>query len=1145
MFDNIISSIKQKLNPVSTVVKNDINSAISSASKVFPSVGNFVQKQYNNWQQQESNKMAQKALNFAVTQAPKIPQMIDSGLNTGTKYLGNQLSKVNIPISTPLLPGKKYDIPVGKFVSDNFLNNPETSRAFPASPIYSIADAGNDPAKQQKAALDMVMALGINAPQAKAPNLVENVAPKVETNFMKVKGSKQPDFIAGAEGVSPVKTITSKKLTDLFKPKTEVLPNTGLQLPSGEVPKPKLQLPEGTNPAKEAINVGETSWWSQKTLEPKRFFKKVLPEKLQSVADETIFKPLNQLRGKAAQMKNAYDSQIKNLGNEFKVGSEYSKLTQQYGEGIITKDQLVAKLGPEGATKVENAKNFFRQAYDDLLKTINTNRTAAGMDIINPRPDYFRHMAELGTDENSLSRILNGGSGSTGIKSKGIFKQRKGDQTEYDAVGGFINYLDRASRAAYTDTIAPTVKNLAKKLEAGGAPSQTIQYLNNYADQILGISHGEGAVVNTLNKVASKMRGSQVLGNVSSLVNQSASLPIAINDAGWGNYLKGFTSKEAGAAAKTSPYLLDRSQRMSTSLLTGFNKIKGQMGAVLQDADVAATKSMWRAFYEKAKSSGAQDAVQYADDAVESIVGTRGVGGFSEWQQSKLGQLLAPFTSEAQTAGNKIIELIGQKKAGTLLGIIATNYLFNTASEKVTGQRPTFDPIQAGIDAYRLANGDDKTPQNKLQAAARIATETLQLSPIAQSLVSNTYALGQSAGVLPDSRTIFGSEDPTRMNVGSLYNPLSNVMSNGKFAPRAITGVPAIDAVLGIGAKFVPGGNQAIKTASGIRSNITGVAESRKGQVMFETPKDIVGQTQSAIFGPWSTKQAQEYFSNQFNRPMTPEETTAYNSLNPEMKTQFMQGIQAGNQAENMIKSQINEDGTYKGGKANPNLTSTNPKVIAAEKKRIDSIMSTGITPSDLDIEFKYFKDLPKNVKGTTSRLNAVVKAYEDTSLTPEQKSAILRVSKVDPVELGYYQAASLDNSERQQLLSRMADREDRKSVIITLLQQKRVVGNKALMGSTDVTYLYDQGLISKEEKEVLNAINYDESTGKYYLKRSVKDSISKSASAKATKAAKAKATLVKKSLSSVMSVKPPKIPTIDLTSLPRSTNTSKTKWFR
>ena len=56
--------------------------------------------------------------------------------------------------------------------------------------------------------------------------------------------------------------------------------------------------------------------------------------------------------------------------------------------------------------------------------------------------------------------------------------------------------------------------------------------------------------------------------------------------------------------------------------------------------------------------------------------------------------------------------------------------------------------------------------------------------------------------------------------------------------------------------------------------------------------------------------------------------------------------------------------------------------------------------------------------------------------------------------------------------------------VMMSLVMAKREIGGKSLATSTDINYLYNMGLISKDEKSFLNAVNFDTVLNKFYMDR-------------------------------------------------------------
>lgn len=315
---------------------------------------------------------------------------------------------------------------------------------------------------------------------------------------------------------------------------------------------------------------------TDKVLEPTRLLKKILPEEGFKAADDEILRPLNRLRGESASFKKSYQDRIKALGKDFKVGSKVSELTQKFGEGKVTAENLIKEVGEEQAQKVMNGAIEFRQMYDEILDTLNARRVESGLEAIPKRDDYFRHMVDLGKGGNPLNDLMTGGSGA---KSASIMKAREGEETAYDAVGGMLDYLEKAGRAGFTDTVTPRIQKLAGTLKEGG-DAQAGEYLDWLSDSVLGVKPDAGTFGNVVQNVASRMRGSRVVGNLGSVINQTASLPVGINDAGWGNFIKGMASKETREAAKQSAYLADAGYRQPLEFLSGMDQVTGRAGAV-------------------------------------------------------------------------------------------------------------------------------------------------------------------------------------------------------------------------------------------------------------------------------------------------------------------------------------------------------------------------------------------------------------------------------------------------------------------------------------------------------------------------------------------------------------------------------------
>ncbi len=790
-------------------------------------------------------------------------------------------------------------------------------------------------------------------------------------------------------------------------------------------------------------------------LEPMRFFKKVMPEDLFTGFKKITLDKFSSLKASSADFKSAYLKGVKNLGKKFTKGGDYSRLTQEFSEGVKTIDEVIAEIGEQGAKEIVNANEFFRRSYDEIINLVNKNRAQKGLSLINKRQDYYRHMGESGLG-GWLESVISGGSVGTDPISASIFKKRKGEKTVYDAVGGFINYLERAGRAGFTDLVAPDIKAFSKQLTKEGGGQQLTRYLDEYADNILGIRKDEGAIVNILDKLARQIRKSTVVGKISTAVSQGLNIPTAAWDMNPQNYIKGLVSGDAKAAMETSSFLKDRVFRTPLQLFKGKEKLVQGAGNLLHDADTIATKSIWKGYYTKAISEGIDDAVKYADDLTKLAVGGRGIGDMSKFQKTKLGQLLAPFTLEVQNNINKLRDIGGDKRYGVLAGIIATNYFVNNVLEnKGQGFRPLVDPIQASVDAYELAVGSDEKERNRLHAVTRVMVEMPQMSPIAQSIVASDYPIVKTLAdssaeeFLPTSRELFGQDDPTRFSTRNLYNPFYH-------ATNDITGNTPIDVILNVASKFAPGMQQGIKTTQGVKATAEGDVKSRKGNVLFETTKGIPAAIRRTAFGKWADPNAKELFDSDFRWGLTEKQTKIYDSLKSDKeKAQYFNKVTKSTESERRIESILEKD------------------------KR-------GIKASDVEESiFSSKTAASESIEERMSVYKELNKVLSDDTLPDEYKQSVLEASGASKEEADYYTLSVKDQDVRLQELLPKLDNMDTEDMVKFLMQGRRAVGGKQLISNGMVDYLYENDYIDKNAKEAIKALKYDEINNSFYFKKS------------------------------------------------------------
>lgn len=880
------------------------------------------------------------------------------------------------------------------------------------------------------------------------------------------------------------------------------------------------------------------NWFSEKTLEPVRAIPKMLGD-VSDAARKAIFEPLETAKGDAAVFKKDWLKKVSDVV-PFKAGSKESAAIQQLGEGIKTADDVLREFGENTGKKIIESNEFFRNTYDEILNQVNTRRVAAGLDEIPKRADYYRHFKEGGG--NWLDTLVTGNTGNSELSSS-IMKQRKGEKTIFDAVGGFGDYIQKAGRAGYTDEFAHKIQKLSKDLLDNGADPKVSQYLDQYAKEgILGVKEVKdlgnvlNATRNVVKNVGSTVRKNAVLFNARSLMMQTANIPTAIGqtigtDKKGALYItKGLKNlgKNAEAMAE-SPFLRDRGFNLPEQFVRpgtlGINKIQDVGGRALQQGDLLPTKFIWNMFYEQGLGNKVDDAIRYADDMTKKMVGGRGIGDLSPAQRSDIGNFLFPFGVEWANSAHALSDMVGKKQIGGLLATLALYHGFNKFAEKTTGTPALFDPIQALMDSGEYATGSDNKEQSTVKAVGRLLAELANVSPYSQNVLSLAYGAAEKLGA-PDARDVFGSEDPTRFGNINLYSP---------FNEKGELRTP-----LELAAKYNPvgGGSQIRKTIEGLAAGAKGYTESAAGNIFHAVPQDPLSRLQMALFGQWSTPASQEYFDSDYSRPLFKDERKTLDTLPANEKPDYIRQVNADRREQTASDSYFEEDENWFS------------KLLGGEKK----------PPTKDAIIGHYFSGKTyKEANRADQRkiLTKMLDIADDEKLSPEEKANIANAVGVNGADLEYYRAASMNADDRLEglLMLSSQDYQNRDEFIQDLILGKRSVGGKSLFSSTMMERLYDEGLISKDEKSLIAAVKFDPVFNKFYMDRDFKGGGSGAATASKIRSYissinalhkspfKSSKSGVSDSVQKVLT-EPLEAPKLNFTRAPKNMGTSSQRWF-
>lgn len=604
---------------------------------------------------------------------------------------------------------------------------------------------------------------------------------------------------------------------------------------------------------------------------------------------KVVFDPFDKAKGAMVDEEKTRLTELAKNVTDFgiKKGSKESAAVMDFGEKLVSKDELIAKFGQEKADTIVKAANWFRQQYDSMLDEVNAVRASIyptnPEKLIPKRKDYFRHYQELSQGFEGLKNIfetpslgaidpkLAGISAFTQPKSKWLSfaQQRLGFTSERDAVGGFLNYLPNFAYAKHIDPHIGRFRVLRKELANKTTESRNInnylEALNDYANDLAGktnpadryiqtvIPYGRQAF-QTITWLNNRVKVNTILGNVSSSIAQAFNVPQGIGSAKMHSVygaVRTFGDIYHDTAIKNSNFIKERYKqsaynKFDVSMLDKGRNFAGWMIGVL---DEVGTKFIWNSHYEKAIREGIPEPVQYADEITRKLVAGRGIGEVPLMQKSKVFQLVAPFQLEVGNLWYVLGDKYKQKDFSAIATTFLAMYLMNRAAEEIRGSDVGFDPVQALYEAYQIGVSDMSADEKAFKMSGRLTGEVLSNVPLGQTVAAMypEYGFKLNDYQTPVRSELFGDGDPTRYGSGllvikGLQDPLFKVLP-----PYA--------------------GSQIKKSIQGIDAFIKGDVTDAQGRKLYSVEGSIPSLAQNALFGKYSTNEARTYFDSKDAKP--------------------------------------------------------------------------------------------------------------------------------------------------------------------------------------------------------------------------------------------------------------------------------------
>lgn len=518
-----------------------------------------------------------------------------------------------------------------------------------------------------------------------------------------------------------------------------------------------------------------------------------------------------------------------------------------------------------------------------------------------------------------------------------------------------------------------------------------------------------------MQNINSRVSANMVGGNISSALTNFIPITQAWSQLSTKNLMKGMyesikASIKDDGFANNSVYLTNRTKQADRLYKSGIDKINDKLGVPFEAIDSFTSNTIVRAKYHDniEKGMSEQEAIRNADEFAKDVMAGRSKGDMPTImnQKNPLMKLMTAFQLEVNNQYGYMFKDIPadlgdeakRKLVGAFIKMFFGAWLYNQLSEKVTGRKSAFSPIDMAIDDIKTATNENLDLGDKIST---IAKDTAQELPFVGGLLGG--------GRLPIQSAI-PYENPLEMVTGTISDVSKTFDEDESKKKNAIKKLMKewSKPVYYVAMPF--GGGQIKKTIEGLgmyddNLPIAG-SYTDSGKLRFEAPEDTLGKLQAAVFGQYASKNAREYFDNGY-QPLTEKQiNTALDAgLNINEYREYNSGIKAQENNNDKI-NYIN----------NLPLENEQKNVLANEvlkrKEKVD--ISDYGNYGSLE-EFDYANKNPGKYNAITQitdydsyneykkKINEIKDQYEDTN---ERKQAVF--SYINSLELNKYQKLML-----------------------------------------------------------------------------------------------------------------------------------------
>lgn len=353
---------------------------------------------------------------------------------------------------------------------------------------------------------------------------------------------------------------------------------------------------------------------------------------------------------------------------------------------------------------------------------------------------------------------------------------------------------------------------------------------------------------------------SKIVGNMNSVVAQTASLPALFSTTNPKALIQAFKLKNRKAILQKSDALALRYADDNLTDDTKFEKTMKTAGIPMEVVERGVIEYTFLAKYNQAINNGLSDAdaVRYAERFINDTVTLRDQISTPRAYNRLWSASFLQFTREVTQQNRYVWNQMTNKQRVALAVNTAIAY---SAIEALTGNKPGVDPLGTLIEIVGdwLSGGDDDDKDNSVQAKLertiqKVAGQAVTAVPIATAIVN-------TATTKDDRKKLFGKESNLGRYDGTIPVvdlPRKLIDTKGKLDEAAKARedgdddkaeAKTKDAMYNILGQL-PAGSQLKKTIQGIAAAHSGEVKDGKGETKVEFEKDNpFNLVQGALFG--------------------------------------------------------------------------------------------------------------------------------------------------------------------------------------------------------------------------------------------------------------------------------------------------------